>query len=301
MYAVLGDIQFDLITYFDGFEWRFGADYAEHGVIQGKPRLQFIGDKLDEIRLTLKFHAQYCDPEAEMVRLREAAQAHQAMAFVLGNGDYKGWFVLTEAEAISEQTDPAGTLVSVTATATLREYVGDKKNPVPPPAVQPKVLPAAATAGAVKPVSAVAAAAGDVRENIRQAVSAANQAQAAMRVAVDAASMAKSLSANPAAALGQVSALAANLGQVAAPLGKLSPTLSNLTGQFPEAAGILQSANSAATTVRSAHAALSDVHSGNIAARLDYVDNRVAAASSTLDAAAPGISRLASQVITRRI
>ena len=30
MFALLGDVQFDLITYFDGFESQFGADYAEH-------------------------------------------------------------------------------------------------------------------------------------------------------------------------------------------------------------------------------------------------------------------------------
>lgn len=48
MFALLGDVQFDLITYFDGFESQFGADFAEHALIEGKPRLQFIGDKLDE-------------------------------------------------------------------------------------------------------------------------------------------------------------------------------------------------------------------------------------------------------------
>ena len=57
MYALLGDIQFDLITYFDSFETDFGTDYAEHAVIDGKPRLQYMGDRLDEIRIELSFHA----------------------------------------------------------------------------------------------------------------------------------------------------------------------------------------------------------------------------------------------------
>ncbi|EFS3478989.1 hypothetical protein HX217_005299, partial [Salmonella enterica] len=43
MFAVLGDIEFELITYWDGFEATFGVDYAEHARIEGKPGLQFVG------------------------------------------------------------------------------------------------------------------------------------------------------------------------------------------------------------------------------------------------------------------
>ncbi|XLM22142.1 phage tail protein, partial [Chromobacterium piscinae] len=136
MFALLGDVQFDLITYFDGFESQFGADYAEHALMEGKPRLQWMADKLDEIRIQLSFHSQYCDPEAELLKLRQALTDHQAMALVLGNGDYKGWFVLTELQATSKQTDKAGTLIALEASITLREFVGDKKKPLPP-AVQP--------------------------------------------------------------------------------------------------------------------------------------------------------------------
>jgi hypothetical protein len=72
MYAVLGEIEFDLITYFDGLETQFGSDYAEHALIGRKPRLQFVGEKLDEVRIDLVFHVSYCDPEAELVRLKTA-------------------------------------------------------------------------------------------------------------------------------------------------------------------------------------------------------------------------------------
>ena len=34
MYAVLGDVEFELITYFDGMEAQFGMDYAEHALIE---------------------------------------------------------------------------------------------------------------------------------------------------------------------------------------------------------------------------------------------------------------------------
>ena len=74
MYAVLGDVEFELITYFDGMEAQFGMDYAEHALIGGKPRLQLVGEKLDEFRVELTFHASYCDPEVELVKLRQAIE-----------------------------------------------------------------------------------------------------------------------------------------------------------------------------------------------------------------------------------
>ena len=123
MYAVLGDVEFELITYFDGMEAQFGMDYAEHALVGRKPRLQLVGEKLDEFRLELTFHASYCNPELELLKLRQAMQSGEARQFVLGSGAYKGWFVITDLTATSRQTDKFGTLISLDAMVTLREYV----------------------------------------------------------------------------------------------------------------------------------------------------------------------------------
>lgn len=304
MFALLGDVQFDLITYFDGFESQFGADYAEHALIEGKPRLQFIGDKLDEIRIQLAFHLHYCDPEAELAKLKEALAAHDAMALVLGNGDYKGWFVLTDVQATSKHTDEAGTLIALEASITLREFVGDKKNPLPPPAVQPKLPPAAAKAlpaSQTAGVATLASGAAAVRDNIRQAVTYANQAQSALRVAVDAARVAQKLRDNPLAALGRVPSLLTGMKQVAGPLEKLSPSLASLTSQLPEAAGILRASNNALGAVRNAQGALSAVSAGTVTGRIDYLAGQLSTATGALESAAPSISKLAGKVVTRTI
>lgn len=304
MFALLGDVQFDLVTYFDGFESQFGADYAEHALIEGKPRLQFIGDKLDEIRIQLAFHLHYCDPEAELAKLKDALAAHQAMALVLGNGDYKGWFVLTDVQATSKHTDKAGTLIALEASITLREFVGDKKNPLPPPAVQPKLPPAAAKAlpsSQTAGVATLASGAAALRDNIRQAVTYANQAQSALRVAVDAARVAQKLRDNPLAALGRVPSLLTGMKQVAGPLENLSPTLASLTSQLPEASSILRASNNALGAVRNAHGALSAVSAGTVTGRINYLAGQLSAASGALESAAPSISKLAGKVVTRTI
>lgn len=162
MFAVLGDVQFDLITYFDGFEASFGVEFAEHPLLKGKPRLQSVGQKLDEIRLEFAFHHVFCDPEAELAKLRKALVAQQALSLVFASGAYKGRFVITEVEAISRRTDARGTVLAMEARMGLKEFVpppGPAKassgwqiipgKTVPAPAVSPSPPnPAAQTAPA---------------------------------------------------------------------------------------------------------------------------------------------------------
>ncbi|EBX1663060.1 hypothetical protein DQ936_18190 [Salmonella enterica subsp. enterica serovar Oslo] len=135
MYAVLGEIEFDVVAYWDEFESTMGVDYTSHARIEGKPGVQFIGDKLDKITLKFNFHSQYCQPTTELNRLREAMSAHQAMALVFGNGDYRGWFVITDLTATHQHTDPYGNVIAQGGTLSLQEYTGDPKSPLLPPAI----------------------------------------------------------------------------------------------------------------------------------------------------------------------
>lgn len=125
-HALLGEIALDLITYFEGMEFKFGADYAEHALIEGKPRLQWTGDKLDEATWSLVFHGGFCDPERELLKLKQAIARHEALPLVFANGDYKGWFVPTEVSVTAQQTMTDGTFIWIEAKLTLREYVEPK-------------------------------------------------------------------------------------------------------------------------------------------------------------------------------
>lgn len=48
MFAQLGDIKFELITYFNGLQERSSYNYAQHDRINNKPVLQFLGKNLQE-------------------------------------------------------------------------------------------------------------------------------------------------------------------------------------------------------------------------------------------------------------
>ncbi|MDM7320225.1 MAG: phage tail protein [Fervidobacterium sp.] len=126
MYAQLGDIKFELITYYNSLEESLSVNYAEHNVIEGKPRLQFIGDNLETIKISLNFHASFCKPEEELKKLKEAMLKHEALPFVFGNGLFKGKYVITELTGTQIQTFKDGTVMSITANITLKEWVEDK-------------------------------------------------------------------------------------------------------------------------------------------------------------------------------
>lgn len=158
MYALLGDIEFNLVTAFDGLELQTGSDYAEHALIGRKPRLQHVGEKLDELRFQLKYHAHYCDPEVEIGRLRLAQRARQPMPFIQGNGDFRGTFVITELSTVAQHTDAFGTLIAVEATMTLREYTGDPAKPLPQAVIRSGAsLPVTLTRQAVRPGASLSA------------------------------------------------------------------------------------------------------------------------------------------------
>jgi phage protein U len=132
LYAVLNDVELEIITWLDGLSMRYGAEYAEQGLIGRKSLLQYTGHKPDEVRIDARLHAQWCDPAAEVRRIKDKMDAKEPVAFVLGTGEYRGVFVITEAEVMTTQTDGFGAAIAFELSITLREYVGDPAQPNPP-------------------------------------------------------------------------------------------------------------------------------------------------------------------------
>lgn len=297
MYALLGDIQFDLITYFDGFDCTFAADYAEHAMIAGKPRLQYVGLALDEISITLAFHHLYCDPEVELARLKEALANHQAMALVLGNGDYKGWFVLTDVQATAQQTDTQGAIIALEARITLREYVGDPANPLPPPAVQPPMPPVQAVA-APEPIETTTPTTG-LLDKIESAVSLAAQARSALGTVSNMVNTAQRLASNPLAALDRVPGLLGGLNDALVPLDNLPISLSTIRDQLPRAAEVLRAGNAALFDIQGAVNALDGAARVNVAGKMATVSSLVGSAVEAISTVSSGIGKAAAKLVTR--
>lgn len=124
MFAQLGDIQFDLITYFDGINSTVTYNYAEHERINNKTLLQFLGENLQEFTIKLNLHSSFCVPEDEILKIRTEAKLGKPLKFIKGNGEYVGAFVISQIQKTTEQTSPEGDLIAIQVELQLKEYAG---------------------------------------------------------------------------------------------------------------------------------------------------------------------------------
>ena len=124
MFAQLGDIQFDLITYFDGIAETITYNYAEHERINNKTLLQFLGENLQEFTIKLNLHSTFCTPEDEILKIRENAKLGKPLKFIKGNGEYIGAFVISQIQKTTEQTSPEADLIAIQVELQLKEYTG---------------------------------------------------------------------------------------------------------------------------------------------------------------------------------
>lgn len=124
MFAQLGEIKFELITYFNGLQETVSYNYAQHDRIENKPLLQFLGKNLQEENLKLNFHTNFCVPEDEIKKLVSAADKAEPLKFIKGNSDYIGIFVIEEIGSTTEQASPLGDIISIQVDIRLKEYTG---------------------------------------------------------------------------------------------------------------------------------------------------------------------------------
>jgi len=124
MWAILGDIEFELLDSPQGMEHHFAAEYAQHALISKKPRLEPISSTLDEISLDIKLHNRLGNVPQRLRQIREALVAQEPLALVMGNGEYRGPWVLVDGVTTTTKTTADGQLLSATLKLSLLEYSG---------------------------------------------------------------------------------------------------------------------------------------------------------------------------------
>lgn len=289
MWAVLGDIEFELANHPTGQQERTSTDYAEHARIQGKPRLEFIGEGLDELTLELLFHAALTDPEAQIRRLQEARRAHEPVPFVLGSGDYRGIYLLTGVDTTTRKTTDGGRLVAAMVSVTLREYAGPYRKPLPAPR---------GLLGTVDlmPTARLGGTAALVATPTQRVLGAAKTAGNLLRAGLDAYGQARALRDNPAALMSQAGRLIGWTERALEPLAGMQ-SAAQLLG---DGADLVQLGAGLAGDVQSALAGMSPARLETIADQVDAAAAHLQQAATRMEAAAPRLAGLAAAVITRR-
>lgn len=137
VYATLGELELDVLSWFASHDSRYAAVFAEHGLIGRKPALQATGLALDEHQISTLLHHVATDPGAELRAIKELKDAFSVLPFVFASGEYLGTFVITELDVTAVKTDAKGVRLATEVSLRLKEYTGDPAKPNPPGVIQP--------------------------------------------------------------------------------------------------------------------------------------------------------------------
>ena len=155
MFAVLGEIQFEVVGSPEGYESTGAYDYCEQRVVESKPRLQWVGDELERLSFELMWHSSFTNPAAQLALLRGTAAQHLALPLVFGNGGFRGFFVIESIAMRSQQLSAHGAPIAITAALSLKEW-----------AVESELLPGAPILPDFVPLGIISAASGSVSGSI---------------------------------------------------------------------------------------------------------------------------------------
>ena len=130
-WATLGSVVFNLLNSPEQVTATFGQDYAQHPVIQGKPRLQAIGTKLAEVNFTISLNGSFGDnPEQVFSDLKDLSDAQEPVTFMIGTGEYavpwQGFYVITELKPTIVRALANGAISEMTVDVALLEWVPDE-------------------------------------------------------------------------------------------------------------------------------------------------------------------------------
>ena len=148
MFAILGEVPFQIVGSPEAFSDSRSYTYAEQRVVQARPRLQWLADDLMTIRMEMLLHRSFTEPAAGLLALRQAAETHSALPLIFGNGDFRGYFVITTIDTISRQLSGNGDIFAITVRLALRESpVQLSATADPIPSFVPIALAAAGSSG----------------------------------------------------------------------------------------------------------------------------------------------------------
>jgi phage protein U len=125
LFAVLGDIQFEVVGSPEGYESAGAYDFPEQRVLESKPRLQWVGDELERPSFDLMWHASFTNPATQLALLRTTAAQHLALPLVFGDGVYRGLFVIESIKVKSQQLSAGGAPIAIRVALALKEWIAD--------------------------------------------------------------------------------------------------------------------------------------------------------------------------------
>lgn len=134
--GVIFEVKPEKIQTFDEFTQSGSARWSVHDILKHKPKPEFIGPGLDEIRFVMSLRSSFgVNPKTVIHQLRNVRDTGKTAPLVIGNKPIStnNWFL----ESLSEKHvtyDNYGNLISAEVEVLMKEY---PKSSTPPPRVVP--------------------------------------------------------------------------------------------------------------------------------------------------------------------
>ena len=197
MYFMLGSVMFEPVDLTD-FNEIHSADFAEHAVIKGKPKLQAMSEKLTELSFSIRLHHKIGGVESRYQTLLDAKANQQALMLILGAGKNQGNFVITDISSNTLFTDAFGNVLCREMSISLREFVGNPQQSLLGAALN---LTGQSLIGSMLPSNLATAVTG-AKAAVSQGLNIYNQSKRLIDEVVNTVSIVRNLSRDPMSALG---------------------------------------------------------------------------------------------------
>lgn len=122
MYAQLGSIQFTPMKGFTGMASTLETNFAEHALIEGKPKLQRIGTNLTAIEVSILLDVAFCNVQSEIDALNSSRESAEVMPLIMGDGRFVGTFVIKTVSDTPLHSSADGTVLQSEVTLALLEF-----------------------------------------------------------------------------------------------------------------------------------------------------------------------------------
>ena len=132
MIGSYGDIVFTVsegkVLTFDGLEKDLSARFAKHEIHLNKPILEFIGESLAEIKLSIKLDTNLgINPKKQLDRIEQSVRNGERKVLMIGS-NFIGYFAIEKMSEKFKRVDNRGNILAIDIDLNLTESHYDNRN-----------------------------------------------------------------------------------------------------------------------------------------------------------------------------
>lgn len=121
MFAQLGEHIFQGLKTPTTFSDSEAVKYGQIARVNDKPAIQPTGNELNEIRLSIVYSTDYCDPETEIESLKKSMRDFEVLTYITGEGKIYGKYVITSIDTTPQRCSATGRIELATVNLSLLE------------------------------------------------------------------------------------------------------------------------------------------------------------------------------------